>query len=176
AGRTDQPGGCVDGDQVVVLVEHTKVHRFGLQLRRNGFRDFPAEAIARPQTASRPRRSVIEADVPLRDQPLDLAAALPRDQPGQVLVESKGVDRDSVLLRLGQARRERPLRQSVPTRSTATPTVIAESATLKIGQCGTWMKSMTEPLTPRSWGLGRGPRRTARGRSRADQSPDGSRQ
>src|SRR5438876_562395 len=25
-----------------------------------------------------------------------------------------------------------------------------ESATLKIGQCGTWMKSITEPLTPRS--------------------------
>src|SRR6202011_1331205 len=97
----------------------------------------------------RPRRAIVEPDLPLRDQPLDLASALSFEQAGQVLVQSRGVDGDGVPIRLGQTGLERPLRQIVPSRSTATPMLIAESATLKIGQCGTWMKSMTEPLTPR---------------------------
>jgi len=102
------------------------------------------------ELGGRARRRVVEADMPVDDQSVDLASALSRKQPGQVLIEARGVGRDDVLGRLAQARRDRPLRQTVPTRSTATPTVIAESATLKIGQCGTWMKSTTEPLTPRS--------------------------
>lgn len=96
------------------------------------------------------RWTIVEANVPIDDQPMHLAAALSGEQPGQVLVESRGVGRDGVVFRFAQARRGRPLRQTVPISNTATPTVIAESATLKIGQCGTWMKSMTEPLTPRS--------------------------
>ena len=71
--------------------------------------------------------------MPIDDQAMHLAAALSGKQPGKVLIESRGVGRNGVLCRLAQARRGRPLRQTVPIRSTATPTVIAESATLKIG-------------------------------------------
>ena len=146
----DEPGRFVDHDQVVVLVKHTKIHRLGLEPRWRRRGQFPAEPIPRAEAAPRAGRPVVQADVSLRDQALDLAPALPLEQAGQILVESRGVDRDRVLFRRRHARRGRPLRQRVPTRSTATPTVIAESATLKIGQCGTWMKSITEPLTPRS--------------------------
>jgi len=70
--------------------------------------------------------------VPVDDQPVYLAATLSRKQPGQVLIEARGVGRDGVVCRLAQARRDRP-RQTVPIKSTTTPTLIAESATLKIG-------------------------------------------
>src|SRR2546423_812334 len=149
-GMHDEPGRFVDHDQVVVLVEHTEVHCFGLQPAGNGGRQLPLQTIARPKPGCRTRRPIVVADMPLRDQALDLTPAMPGEQAGQVLVEAGGVNRDGVRLRLGQTALERPLRQMVPSRSTATPTVIAESATLKIGQCGTWMKSITEPLTPRS--------------------------
>jgi len=105
---------------------------------------------AGPEPAPSTCRPIVVADVPFRDQALNLAPALPGEHAGKVLVESRRVNRNGVRLRLGQTGLERPLRQIVPNRSTATPTVIAESATLKIGQCGTWMKSITEPLTPRS--------------------------
>ena len=146
----DEAGRFVDDDQVVVLVEDREIHRFGLKPGWNRGRQLPVEAIAGSQPATGPRRPIVEADVPLRDQALDLASTLSGEQAGEVLVESGSVDRDRVRLRRGQTGLERPLRQIVPKRSTATPTLIAESATLKIGQCGTWMKSMTEPLTPRS--------------------------
>src|SRR5256884_3105517 len=150
SGMDDEPGRFVDDDQIVVLVEHAKIHRLGPESGWRRCGQFPAEPVARAEPAPCAGRPVVEADVSLRDQSLDLAAALPREQARQILIESRRVDRDGVLFRRRQARRGRPLRQSVPTRSTATPTVIAESATLKIGQCGTWMKSTTEPLTPRS--------------------------
>ena len=149
-GVHDQPGWFVDDDQVVVLVKDPQIHRLGLEPAGRRRRQLPAEMIASPEPASRPGGAVIEADVPLRDQPLDVAAAFTGEQAGQVLVESRGIGNDGVLRRLAQARRVRPPRQTVPSSRTATPTVIDESATLKMGQCGTWTKSMTEPLTPRS--------------------------
>ena len=146
----DEPRRLVDDDQVLVLVEHVKIHWFGFEPGRRRGRHFPAEAIAGAKPARRARRSIVEANVAVDDEPVHLAAAMSGEQPGQVLIQSRGVDRDRVLGCLAQARRGRPLRQTVPIRSTATPTVIDESATLKIGQWGTWIKSMTEPWTPRS--------------------------
>src|SRR5205085_2064415 len=146
----DQTRRFVDDDQVVILVKHAEVHRLGLEAGRYRRRQLPAEPVTPAKADPRAGRSIVDANMALRDQSLDAAPALSNQQAGQVLIESRSVDRDRVVLGLAQARRDRPPRQSVPRRSTATPTVIAESATLKIGQCGTWMKSITEPLTPRS--------------------------
>ena len=150
SGMHDEARRLIDDDQVVILVKHTEVHRFGLEPARLCRRHHPAEPITLAQPDARSGRSIVDPNMAVRDQPLDAVSAVSNQQAGQVLVESRGIDRDGVVLSLGQARRGRPPRHKVPSRSTATPTVIAESATLKIGQCGTWMKSITEPLTPRS--------------------------
>ena len=147
-----QPGRFVDDDQVVVLVKHAEVHGFGLEPAGRCRRQLPAKPISLAEAQPGPGRTIVDPDMPVGDQPLDPVSALSAEQAGQVLVESRGVDRDRMVFNLAHARRGRgrPPRQTVPRRRTATPTVIAESATLKIGQCGTWMKSITEPLTPRS--------------------------
>ena len=133
-GMHDQAGGLVDDGQIVVLVHDPQVHWLGFQPARRRRRELPAQAIARAQPAPGPGRAIIEADEALGDQALHPAAALPDEQPGQVLVESRGIGGDGVLYRLAQARRDRPPRQTVPRSRIATPTVIAESATLKMGQ------------------------------------------
>src|SRR5260370_42559417 len=111
SGMHDEPGRFIDDDQVLVLVKHAQLHRLGLQTGWNGCRDLPTETIARPQPACRTGRPIVEADVTLRDQPLDLAPALPCEKPGQVLAEPWAVGRDSGPLRLRQAPSGRPLPQ-----------------------------------------------------------------
>src|SRR5438105_13497279 len=140
-----EPGLFVDDDQVVGRVEHAKIHRLGLEPGWNGGWQFPAEPIARAEAAPRARRSIVQADVSLRDQSLHLAPALPREQAGQILVESRRVGRDGVLSRRRPAPLGRPLRHSGPTRSTATPTLIAEPRELKHDQGAARSNSMPEP-------------------------------
>src|SRR2546430_15535975 len=122
SGMDEEPGGFVDDDQIVVLVEHAKIHRLG---RESGWRrcgQFPAEPVARAEPAPCAGRPVVEADVSLRDQSLDLAAALPREQARQILIEWRRVDRAGWLFPRREARRGRPLRQTAPTATTAPPT------------------------------------------------------
>ena len=88
-------------------------------------------------------------DEATREHVRELAAEL-RQEPDQVLVEPGMVALDDQFGRRRQARRVWRFAKTVPISSTATPTVTAESATLKTGQRGTWMKSMTEPLSARS--------------------------
>jgi len=87
---------------------------------------------------------------PLLDQPVHLGAAQLGDLLGKILVEARRRYRDDVNLGIAQARRAWAPRQSPPSTRIVTPTLIEESATLKIGQCGTWIKSTTEPLIRRS--------------------------
>src|ERR1700719_2450136 len=132
SGVHDESCGLVDDQRVVVLVEHVELDRLGCEPGWHGGRHLPAETIAGVEPAGGARRPVVEAHVPVDDQPVYLAAALSRNEPGQVLIEARGVGRDGVVCRLAQARRDRP-RQTVPIKRTTTPTLIAESATLKIG-------------------------------------------
>src|SRR5207253_1940384 len=151
-----EPGRFVDDDQVVVLVEHAKIHRLGLEPGWNGGWQFPAEPIARAEAAPRARRSIVQADVSLRDQSLHLAPALPREQAGQILVESRRVGRDGVLFRRRQARRGRPLRQSVPTRSTAAE--IGRQTTLKFWKRPKAGPALRVTVRKRTWSTtSRGP-------------------
>src|SRR5207244_1007699 len=134
----DEARRLIDDDQVVILIEHTEVHRFGLQPARLCLRQLPAEPITLAQADARSGRSIVDPNMAVRDQPLNAASAQSNQQAGEVLVESGGVGRDGMVLSLAQARRGRPPRHKGPSRRTATPTVIAEAATLKTGQCGTW--------------------------------------
>src|ERR1700682_893660 len=88
----DDPRRLVDDDQVLVLVEHAKIHWFGFEPGRRRGRHFPAEAIAGATTPRRARPSIVEANVPVDDEPVHLAAALSGEQHGQVLIQSRGVD------------------------------------------------------------------------------------
>src|SRR5205823_14630470 len=123
----DEARRLIDDDQVLILIKHAQVHRFGLQPARLCRRQLPAEPITLAQADARSGRSIVDPNMAVRDQPLNTASALSNQQAGEVLVESGGVGRDGMVLRLAQAGRGRPPRHNVPSRRTATPTVIAES-------------------------------------------------
>ena len=149
-GMNDEARRLVDHDQVLVFEDDHKVHRLALEPAWHHGRQLPAQPVTRTYPAAGAARAVVMPDVALIDQPLDAAPAELRQEPDQVLVEPGMVALDDQFGRRRQARRVWRFAKTVPISSTATPTVTAESATLKTGQRGTWMKSMTEPLSARS--------------------------
>src|SRR5207237_1346653 len=139
-------------EQDVVLEDHPQSHGLGCQQGRLARWELPGERIPRVQASPGLAGRTVHQDESLPDQPLHLAPARVRKQVHQVLVETRHWSGDRVRPR-GHAGRGRRLRRKVLRTRSTTPMLIAESARLKIGQYGTWMKSMTDPRMPRSYAV-----------------------
>ncbi len=149
-GVHDEPGWFIDHRKVLVLVYNPQLHRLTLQGTGSRCGNFPGNLVAATQTASGTGSLAVDAYLAIGDQALDSAATQIVEKVGQVDVEARRIGGNGVAPAWAHTIRVRQDRTRLPTRRTATPTEMAESATLKIGQCGTWMKSITEPCTPRS--------------------------
>lgn len=145
-----QPRRFVDHQEVFVLEEDAELHWFREKPGWDHGGQLPGEAVARPQPRAGTSRPLVQLDVAFLDQLLHPGAAEICEQSVEVLVESRRGGLHQVGRCLGQDRLLRPGRKSPPNTRMATPTEIEESATLKIGQCGSCRKSMTEPFTSRS--------------------------
>src|SRR5438094_2725448 len=86
----DEARRLIDDDQVLILIKHAQVHRFGLQPARLCRRQLPAEPITLAQADARSGRSIVDPNMAVRDQPLNTASALSNQQAGGVLVEAGG--------------------------------------------------------------------------------------
>ncbi len=86
-GMRDQPGGLVDDQQVVVLVQHGQRDALGDERGVHGGRLLPGDHVRRAQGLARLGRAAVEPDVPLADQRLHARARQVRQRPGQEPVE-----------------------------------------------------------------------------------------
>lgn len=132
-GVNDKPGRFVYHREILVLVHNPQLHRLALQRTRSRRRNFPRQPVAAAQSASGTGGPVVDPDLALADQSLDPAAAEPTEKVSQVHVEAGRIGSDGVALSRTHTIRVRQDRTRLPTRRTATPTEMAESATLKIG-------------------------------------------
>ena len=148
-GMDYQAGRLVDDEKVLIFEHNLQVHCFPNELAWHNRWQLPPKPVSLAKPASGPGRPIVVPYVTVRDQALNSTAAQLRQATYQVLIEPRAVLMNDVA-RGSQVRRGFRFARTVPITRTATPTVTAESATLKTGHRGTWMKSITEPLTARS--------------------------
>src|SRR6185437_13603792 len=142
-----QPGRLIDGDEPVIFEQHGDIEVRRDRLVRR-FRDIETEFVARLHLAGFSYRFAVDRDVAAGDEPLQTSAAQVGVGSGEDGIYSSGAC-GSEFAAAGCG----PVSRVIAHRRRHTPIVMAESATLNAGQCGTLMKSTTCPLTSLSMRL-----------------------
>src|ERR1700738_1431536 len=135
-------GRLVDDDQVLVLVQNIERNRLRLRGQVQPVRRLVLEQVTLPNPRRGPFRAAVDGHQSGAGQPAGGGAAERRVQRREHAVQPPG----------RACYPDDPLRwrSTYPSSRSTTPTVIAESATLKTGQKCSAMKSVTVPCRSRS--------------------------
>lgn len=144
AGRrvNDHPGGLVDDRKVFVFIDHLKRYLLGSSVGDVRLGDLELNHVPGCDTIRGIRGPAVDANEMALDEARGSRAAEVVSVLGEKAVQPKGRGRRDQAVGLGRIK--------YPATSATTPTLIAESATLKTGQKWTLIKSVTVPNVIRS--------------------------